>query len=149
MLDCLPRFLYNDYGSVGNASSSTESFGNPGKIRTLVSELPLDGLFRSSSLEGPHYYQSMQLLQAAKSSIRKLAGARIRFHWVKVSLTGSASLMRRAYPEVHCDCSKRVFEGNDRKRKLARHRRKVHACATPSSNGTQKYFNKSKQCGGL
>ena len=120
--------------------------------RLLVAELakvPFISLFRSSSLESPCFYQSIQLLQATKSSIRKKAGARHQFHRGKVSLNGRASLMRRAYPGVHCDYCRRLFEGSDRKLKLARHRRKVHACVIPSSTGIRKHVDKSWQSDGL
>jgi hypothetical protein len=102
-------------------------------VRDIIKNIPFANLVRHESLEKSSLLQSIQVLQKTRSSIRKAAKARHRFRCGKIPSTSQGTLMRRAYPELKCDHCNRGFHGNDRRLRLARHRRKVHACATSSS----------------
>lgn len=103
-------------------------------IETLVRDLPFSDLLRSHSLETEKFYQSAKQFRDTKQAMDKLAKPRHRFYGGQMAASGRVSLMRRAYPELKCHHCPRTFQGNDRKRRLARHVRKVH----PSRSSSQR-----------
>jgi hypothetical protein len=115
------------------------------RIGTLVKQVPFSGLLRSGSLEDSSFYQSVKLLQETKNTINHVAKARHRFRGGMMSTSARGSLLRAAYPEIKCDHCQRVFNGNDRKRNLARHRRKVHSLETNTQSERSPHPNKSRR----
>jgi hypothetical protein len=96
-------------------------------LHELSKEAPFSELLRSSSLENTTFRQSVNMVHNTRLSLRKGTKGKHRFNHGRTCSSGRGSLMRRAYPEMQCEKCGRIFEGNDRRLKLARHRRKMHA----------------------
>lgn len=108
-------------------SSDLRCLNRTQSLHELFNEAPFSELLRSSSLENTNFRQSVNMVHNTRLSLRKGAKRRHRFRHGRTCSSGRGSLMRRAYPEMQCEKCGRIFEGNDRRLKLARHRRKMHA----------------------
>jgi hypothetical protein len=125
MGSCDANTLNNIMGTLSLSDSLREA---------ILMDLPFADLLRSRSLENPALYQSVQQLKHTKKMMNEALRPRHRFRGGRISGSGKGRVRRAAYPPLKCDQCRGVFDGNDRKRKLARHRRKVHACGSIKLN---------------
>ena len=104
-------------------------------IQALIAHLPFADLLTTDSLDNDAFRQSVQQYYSICRDLDTRSRPRHRFKEGKLSASGTSSVMRQAYPTVRCGRCAKVFQGQDRKRKLVCHRRKVHGSG---SVGTRK-----------
>jgi hypothetical protein len=101
--------------------------------RNLYSDVPFAHLIRSLSTGNSTLYQSVRKFHSILRVLHSSDKKRHRFRAGKMSISSRKVLMERAYPPVKCEQCARIFTGQQRKRKLARHRKRVH---TPLSRNS-------------
>ena len=95
-------------------------------VSRLLKDTPFVALLRSTSLEDTQFQKSVQNLHNTRNALGNMGRPQHRFRGGRMSVSGRGFLMRVAYPDLRCDQCPRIFRGNDRRRKLARHRHRLH-----------------------
>ncbi|KAF2727346.1 hypothetical protein EJ04DRAFT_517310 [Polyplosphaeria fusca] len=93
---------------------------------SLNRRLPFAALMRSSSQQNAAFIQSVYALQDIRANLRARPPKAHRSNWGMVSMSGRGSVLKAAYPPIKCEMCPRTFVGQQRKRNLAGHRRRVH-----------------------
>lgn len=92
----------------------------------LPDDFPFAQLMRSRSLEDAKFKQSLIQLQAIRAITEDAAMAKHWFQGGQIQDMANGVVMHNTYPVLRCSFCPRVFTGADRKRKCARHCRKLH-----------------------
>lgn len=90
-------------------------------------DLPFANLIRSLSVGDSTSYQSARKFKSLLRLFHSSDRQRHQFRAGKISVSSRNVLMQRAYPPVKCEQCARIFTGQHRKRKLVRHRKRVHS----------------------
>jgi len=116
----------NDLASRSFEQGSEELVVSTSRREAVLKTLPFADLIRSGSLEDDAFCQSAFRLANTREILNKAKQPRYRYRHGRLSGSGKRRLQHVAFPPVKCDHCRRLFHGVDRRRKLGRHRRKVH-----------------------
>lgn len=95
-------------------------------LRPLLKNVPFSRLMRSGSLEDLDFLESLKQLQAIRNAMDDAARSKHWFHAGQISVSSRSTVMRAAFPALKCISCPRMFRGADRKRRYARHCKKLH-----------------------
>lgn len=97
-----------------------------GHIPSFPTILPFARLVRSKTLEDAKFKQSLVQLHTIRAMMEDAAMPKYEFRGGRCQHTSRDVMLQNAFPVLRCGFCPRVFSGADRKRKLARHRKKLH-----------------------
>ena len=115
-----------DLASKSFEQGSQELVVSTSRREAVLKTLPFADLIRSGSLEDNAFCQSAFRLANTREILNKAKQPRYRYRHGRLSGSGKRRLQHVAFPPVKCDHCLRLFHGVDRRRKLGRHRRKIH-----------------------